>query len=320
MKKRILLLVVTVLVLGLVYSITLAAESIPTRFIEITGNTVNIRIGPSTSTTIVAQAKKGDIFELKGETNGWYKIDMFSGEYRYVHKPLAKLTTYTIFLPSSASIRQKIFNLLGEAEDRAMDEADQKYPMNTPDNVKQNMDDNIDYMRLLIDKYELTIFHEFKVQPAIYGELIVEVIKGQQTSVSSENTLERAGEKVAIEVFGKTVNWDNKPYTIKKIVMIKQISGPDEGSYLIEICYRANENLTVGWTRSGIFMDAKEFTEKLYQDLNCKEVKVYMLKPYLVLTDKAVANKINWENITNDMFERILREEGQLWLHPALGN
>lgn len=77
MKKRILLLVVTVVVLGLVYSTTLSAESIPIRFIEITGDTVNIRTGPSTSTTIVARAKKGDVFELKGETNGWYKFNMF---------------------------------------------------------------------------------------------------------------------------------------------------------------------------------------------------------------------------------------------------
>ena len=184
MKKRILLLVVTVVVLGLVYSTTLAAESISTRFIEITGNTVNIRTGPSTSTTIVARAKMGDIFELKGETNGWYKINMFSGEYRYVHKSLAKLTTYTISLPSSDSIRQKIFNLIGEAEDRAMDEADQKYPMNIPNNINQN----IDYERLLIDKYKLTIFHEFKVQPVIYRELIVEVIKEQQRKKETKPT------------------------------------------------------------------------------------------------------------------------------------
>ena len=184
MKKRILLLVVTVVVLGLVYSTTLAAESIPTRFIEITGNIVNIRTGPSTSTTIVARAKKGDIFELKGEINGWYKINMFSGEYRYIHKSLAKLTTYTISLPSSASIRQKIFSLIGEAEDRAMDEADQKYPMN----ISNNIDQNIDYERLLIDKYKLTIFHEFKVQPVIYRELIVEVIKEQQRKKETKPT------------------------------------------------------------------------------------------------------------------------------------
>ena len=154
--------------------------------------------------------------------------------------------------------------------------------------------------------------------------------------VSLENTIERVVEEVAIKAFGKTVNWNNIPYTMKKITKYKQTAGPDEGSYLIEICYRANENLSVGLIRSGIFLDAKDFTEKLYQDPNCKEVKVYMLKPYLILIDKygeeqeeqvaklvlrrEIANKVNWENITTEMFERTLREEGQLWLHPVLGN
>ena len=154
--------------------------------------------------------------------------------------------------------------------------------------------------------------------------------------VSLENTIERVIEGVAIEAFGKTVNWDNKPYTIKKITKYKQTSGPDEGSYLIEICYRANENLTVSLMRGGIFMDAIEFTKELYLPSFCEEIKIYMLKPYLILTDKygkekeeqvaklvlrrEIANKVNWENITNNMFERILREEGQLWVHPALGN
>ena len=154
--------------------------------------------------------------------------------------------------------------------------------------------------------------------------------------VSPDNTIERAVEKVAIDAFGKTVNWDsdNRPNTIKKIVKFKQVSGPDEGGYLIEIHYRANENLTVNLMRGGIFLSAIELTEKLYREPNCREIKIYMLKPFLVLTDKygkeheeqvaklvlrrAIANKVNWENITNDMFERILREEGQLWLHPAL--
>jgi len=163
-----------------------------------------------------------------------------------------------------------------------------------------------------------------------------EMRKKPITYVSPYNTIERAVEKVAIEAFGKTVNWDldNRPNTIKKIVKFMQVSGPDEGGYLIEVHYRANENLTVNLMRGGIFSDAIEFTEKLYREPNCREIKVYILKPFLVLTDKygkkqeeqvaklvlrrAIANKVNWENITNDMFERILREEGQLWLHPAL--
>ena len=65
--------------------------------------------------------------------------------------------------------------------------------------------------------------------------------------VSSEDTIERVVEQVAIEAFGKTVNWDNKPYTMKKITKYKQTSGPDEGSNLIEIYYRADENLTVNF-------------------------------------------------------------------------
>ncbi|MBA7587259.1 hypothetical protein ES708_29281 [subsurface metagenome] len=58
-----------------------------------------------------------------------------------------------------------------------------------------------------------------------------------------------------------------------------------------------------------------------------------MLKPYLITTDKygkekeeqvaklvlrrAIADKVNWGNFTNEMFERLLKDEGQLWLHPG---
>ncbi len=152
--------------------------------------------------------------------------------------------------------------------------------------------------------------------------------------VTSEDTIERIVEGVAIGAFGKTVNWDNSPYPIKSISKVKQISGLDEGAYLVEISYRASENLTVSLIRSGIFIDAIKFTKELYLTSFCEEIKIYMLKPYLILVDeygkekevqvaklvlrRAVASKVNWENITNDMFERILLNEGQLWVHPAL--
>jgi len=152
--------------------------------------------------------------------------------------------------------------------------------------------------------------------------------------VTPEDTIERIVEGVAIGAFGKTVNWDNSPYTIKGIKKIKQVAGLDEGGYLIEILYRANDNLTVNLIRSGIFIDAIKFTEELFLPSFCEEIKIYMLKPYLILTDKygkekeeqvaklvlrrEISNKVNWENITNDMFERLLINEGQLWIHPAL--
>ncbi|MBA7592065.1 hypothetical protein ES708_34239 [subsurface metagenome] len=152
--------------------------------------------------------------------------------------------------------------------------------------------------------------------------------------VTSNDTIERIVEGVAVKAFGKTVNWDNDPYTIKEIKKIKQVSGLDEGGYLIEILYRANDSLTVSMMRRGIFMDAMEFTEELFLPSFCEEIKVYMLKPYLILVDKygkekeeqvaklvlrrEIAGKLNWDNITNERFENILRSEGQLWIHPAL--
>jgi SH3-like domain-containing protein len=139
------------------------------QFIEIIKNKVNLRIGPSISETIIVQSKKGDIFEVKGETEKWYKINMFSGEYRYVNKSMAIPTTYTISLPST-SICQNVFHLLEEAEDRALDEANKKYPL--------DIYKNIDYERLLVDKYKLIIFHNFNIQPPIYIKLIVKIIEG----------------------------------------------------------------------------------------------------------------------------------------------
>ena len=152
--------------------------------------------------------------------------------------------------------------------------------------------------------------------------------------ITSEDTIERTVEEIAVKAFGRTVNWDDKPYTIKGITKYKHTAGPDEDGYLIEISYRANDNLTVSLIRVGIFSDAIEFSERLYRYSAGKGIDVYMLKPYLILIDKygkekevqvaklvlrrAIAYKVNWENFTSDMFERLLINEGQLWVHPTL--
>jgi hypothetical protein len=94
---------------------------------------------------------------------------MFSGEYRYVNKSMVIPTTYTISLPST-SVCQNVFHLLEKAEDRALDEANKKYPI--------DIYKNIDYERLLVDKYKLIIFHNFNIQPPIYIKLIVKIIEG----------------------------------------------------------------------------------------------------------------------------------------------
>lgn len=149
------------------------------KYIKITGDQVNIRIASSTQSSIVSKGRKGDVFELRGEEGEWYKINLFSGEWRYVHKSLAKVMTYDVSLPKLVSIRLQIFRALLRAEDRAQAEADQKYPIADkyghpfPENVVRN----IDYMRLLDDRYKLEVIHKFEVQPPTYRKIIVEGVK-----------------------------------------------------------------------------------------------------------------------------------------------
>jgi len=163
--------VVIMVMLTLIVFMALIVSAEEKKCVRIIKNNVNIRMGSSTSYVIVGQAKENDIFELEGEQGQWFKIIMFSGEWRYVHKSLAEPVYYHVSLPP-VSIQETLIERLGQAEDRAMAEADMLYPLNTPEDVQKNMQKNIEYERLLEDRYKLIIFHEFNVQPAIYTELL----------------------------------------------------------------------------------------------------------------------------------------------------
>ncbi|MCD4681203.1 MAG: SH3 domain-containing protein, partial [Bacteroidales bacterium] len=45
---------------------------------------VNIRTGTGTDSYIIARASKGDVFKVVRKQSGWYEIEMFTGERRYV--------------------------------------------------------------------------------------------------------------------------------------------------------------------------------------------------------------------------------------------
>jgi len=149
------------------------------RYIRITANRVNIRAGPSTSSVIVAKARKDDVFELHSMEGEWYKIRLFSVNWRYVHKSLAEPAFYVASIPGKASIRRGLFRALLQAENRAEANADQRYPLEgragrpIPGNIKRNMD----YMRLLDDRYKLEVIHKFDVQPPIHDIIISQGVK-----------------------------------------------------------------------------------------------------------------------------------------------
>lgn len=175
MKRKIVALLVFALAIALVTPVISAGEE----YIKVVGKVANIRTGPGTSSGVIVQARKGDIFELRGQEGEWYKIAMFSGEWRYIYKPISKKVTYTLLLPTSISTRRSIFRALSSAEDRSQTEADRKYPIadRYGHPISGNMERNIDYMRLLDDRYKLGVFHQFGVQPPIYIKLIVEGVE-----------------------------------------------------------------------------------------------------------------------------------------------
>ena len=142
-------------------------------YVEIIGNQINIRLSSATSSPIIAKGRKGDLFKLEGDEGKWYKISMFSGEIRYVHKSLMKAVRKEISLPDSESTRRSIFRGLLNAEDRAQAEADGRYPITN----RASLDNNIDYDRILNDRYKLDVFHQFGVHSPIYTKILVEGVK-----------------------------------------------------------------------------------------------------------------------------------------------
>ena len=136
-----------------------------TRYIKVI-DMVEIYDKPTNEGSYVAMAKEDDVFELIEELNGWYKISMFSGEYRYLQKKNAEIVDYDIKIPKSRSLRKEIFLKLYKVEGDALSKADERFP--------NDIDENIKYERKLVDRYKLRIFQSYKIQAPAYHYIIVE--------------------------------------------------------------------------------------------------------------------------------------------------
>ena len=141
-------------------------------YLRIIKSGVNIRFGPSSSSRIITQAKNGNIFELTEEKGDWYGIIMFSGEYRYIPKSMCEKIKYNLSLPQDIQLRKKVFNSILTVEDKAQVDEDAKFP---PSDINKN----IEYNRILNDKYKLDIINKFNLQPPIYSKLISEGAKNR---------------------------------------------------------------------------------------------------------------------------------------------
>ena len=159
--------VINILFIVLISTILFSQE----QCIKITGSNVNIRAINNSSSLIIGKAHKGDVFAYKSTNDSWYRIVMFSGEYRFVHINFAKLVNYDIKIDLSDKNILKFIDTLGECESRAFNEANTKY------DVKTEIYKNVEYSRILIDRYKLEIFHDWKIQPILYKGLVFKYFK-----------------------------------------------------------------------------------------------------------------------------------------------
>lgn len=143
---------------------TLSAQ----QYLEVTGRKSNIRSSPTTRSSIVTRAQRGDIFELKGESGDWYHIRLFSGELRYLHKRLAQEISYNPEVPEDSSQRREIFTTLQEVDRRVEREAEKKHP------TDKALKKNIAYAHILEDRYKLKVIRQFGIQAPLYRRLAIE--------------------------------------------------------------------------------------------------------------------------------------------------
>ena len=138
-------------------------------YIVIVKDDVNIRLEPNTKSTVLAKSQKGDIFRIAESEGDWYSIYMFSGEIRYIYKPLTEKINKVPDLPVSMELKKKVYKELSVAKDRAATESYKEYPN---DIFKQ-----IDLERRLNDKYKLPAFQKHDIPPARYHKLMGEGLR-----------------------------------------------------------------------------------------------------------------------------------------------
>lgn len=98
--------------------------------------------------------------------------------------------------------------------------------------------------------------------------------------------------------------------------------------YLMRVTY------TFKGRKLAMMVGAGEVLKAIFTNQSLAQVQSVLLMPQTTFVDKYgaesvqqaaklvidrnVADKVNWDNLTSDMLENLLRTEGQLWLHPGL--
>lgn len=150
-------------------------SALSAEYVVMIAKNVNIRTGPGMDNYIIGRAEKGDLYKYAGESGDWYKVEMFSGEYRYIGKSVgARLTEqqllpgHNMAVPESESRRRSVYIDIQYAKERAKSEAEEIIP----EGINLNRHENFRAVRE--DGNILYIMHAYGVQPALYDKIIKE--------------------------------------------------------------------------------------------------------------------------------------------------
>jgi hypothetical protein len=144
-------------------------------------------------------------------------------------------------------------------------------------------------------------------------------------------TIERDIEGIFIKEMGEKANWEGNP---QRLIEISVDSFENKKGYAVVIEYRLDNMLTTKETRINFIYDAKLFYKALYKSRIGRKIDYCWLNAYARLIDEygreevnlvaqirlsyVTAQKINWDNMLIDMFERLLIDEERFYIHPAL--
>jgi len=190
--------------------------SVSAQFVRVVSDFANIRVTPNPDSKIVGEAFKDDIFKYINEENDWIEIDMFSGVPRYIHHSLVKVFTHGLSAPFSNDICPQLMERLEVVENKSLAESNNIYPLSNSE--------NIEYQRILLDRYILDIFHEFDLQPVIYKIAVTRCIGGSQSKIAQRptyipkesNSSQEKAEKPLTEKLKSQIEISNIVQIIKK--------------------------------------------------------------------------------------------------------
>jgi len=169
-NKRYLILALVVMIV-----IFVSASALSTEFVVTIAKNVNIRTGPGMDYFIIYRAEKGDLYKYAGESDDWFKVELYSGEVRYIGKSVGArlmeqqlLPGHNMTVPESESRRLSVYRDIQYAKERAKKEADEIIGESI------NRDRHENFKAIREDGNILFILHVYGVQPALYDEIIKE--------------------------------------------------------------------------------------------------------------------------------------------------